>query len=200
MEAGFLLYVLYSACISWYIFSTLFTIFWPIKSTLYSVFYSLNPSGRFQEKLLHLKQYLNGPFGQKYFANVTVASLPCRLGTSLRRLMDLPWTQKAAFSCRCIWLQVLLMHVLLMAGTFYSRFFWWQVLLMEATFDLNVHMPLSDFHYLTLFMWAGGDWELAFNVGHDSPLGSPKTCPGQQNFGQSTSWSSPADSFFPRLL
>ena len=39
MEAGFLLYVLSSAWISWYIFSTLFTIFWPIKSTLYSVFY-----------------------------------------------------------------------------------------------------------------------------------------------------------------
>ena len=39
MEAGFLLYVLSSACISWYIFSTLFTIFWPIKSTPYSVFY-----------------------------------------------------------------------------------------------------------------------------------------------------------------
>ena len=39
MEAGFLLYVLSSACISWYIFSTLFTIFRPIKSTLYSVFY-----------------------------------------------------------------------------------------------------------------------------------------------------------------
>ena len=42
MEAGFLLYVLSSACISWYIFSTLFTIFWPIKSTLCSVFYSSN--------------------------------------------------------------------------------------------------------------------------------------------------------------
>ena len=40
MEAGFLLYVLSSACISWYIFSTLFTIFRPIKSTLYSVFYT----------------------------------------------------------------------------------------------------------------------------------------------------------------
>ena len=39
MEAGFLLHVLSSACISWYIFSTLFTIFRPIKSTLYSVFY-----------------------------------------------------------------------------------------------------------------------------------------------------------------
>ena len=39
MEAGFLLYVLSAAWISWYIFSTLFTIFRPIKSTLYSVFY-----------------------------------------------------------------------------------------------------------------------------------------------------------------
>ena len=39
MEAGFLLYVLSSAWISWYIFSTLFTVFRPIKSTLYSVFY-----------------------------------------------------------------------------------------------------------------------------------------------------------------
>ena len=39
MEAGFLLYILSSACISLYIFSTLFTIFRPIKSTLYSVFY-----------------------------------------------------------------------------------------------------------------------------------------------------------------
>ena len=44
MEAGFLLYVLSSAWISWYIFSTLFTIFWPIKSTLYSVFYIFNLS------------------------------------------------------------------------------------------------------------------------------------------------------------
>ena len=42
MEAGFLLYVLSSACISWYIFNTLFTIFRPIKSTLYSVFYCLD--------------------------------------------------------------------------------------------------------------------------------------------------------------
>ena len=41
MEAGFLLHVLSSACISWYIFSTLLTIFRPIKSTLYSVFYSV---------------------------------------------------------------------------------------------------------------------------------------------------------------
>ena len=44
MEAGFLLYVLSSACISWYIFSTLFTIFWPIKSTRYSVFYTKHTS------------------------------------------------------------------------------------------------------------------------------------------------------------
>ena len=42
MEAGFLHYVLSSACISWYIFRTLFTIFRPIKSTLYSVFYPCN--------------------------------------------------------------------------------------------------------------------------------------------------------------
>ena len=39
METDFLLHVLSSAWISWYIFSTLFTIFRPIKSTLYSVFY-----------------------------------------------------------------------------------------------------------------------------------------------------------------
>ena len=43
-------------------------------------------------------------------------------------------------------------------------------------------------------MWSGGDWELALNVGHGTPLGSPETCPGQQNFGQSTSWNS-SDSF-----
>ena len=73
-------------------------------------------------------------FGQQYFANITVASPPCtnfnhgRLGTSLRRLMDLPWTQKAAFSCRYfygryfLW-QVLLSQVFFIEGTFYGRYF-----------------------------------------------------------------------------
>ena len=41
LETDFLLYVLSSAWIPWYIFSTLFTIFRPIKSTLYSVFYTM---------------------------------------------------------------------------------------------------------------------------------------------------------------
>ena len=43
LETDFLLYVLSPAWISWYIFSTLFTIFRPIKSTLYSVFYIEKP-------------------------------------------------------------------------------------------------------------------------------------------------------------
>ena len=200
---------------------------------------------------------IGGPFGQQYFANIIAASPHCtpfnhgRLGTSLRRLMDLPWTQKAAFLCRYFYHRYFLwftstsdgryfcidlgdpyilkarvpgvltlrythIHYIFMIYAFFSlKSFGPKSRLLQFVasklgnlecwagdweLPLNVgYLMLSYFQtftFLPFFSCAGGDWELALNVGHESPLGSPKTFPGQQNFGQSTSWNSAKSWFY----
>ena len=118
MEAGFLLYVLSSAWISWYIFSTLFTIFWPIKSTLYSVFYIINtPDGncipliqhKWTQRTVYHWARMDGARGYSKSTNMNMVwyKKPC-IHSSAQTTLDIPYALHLSnISLHTSWMEAL---------------------------------------------------------------------------------------------
>ena len=135
---------------------------------------------------------IGGPFGQQYFANIIAASPHCtpfnhgRLGTSLRRLMDLPWTQKAAFLCRYFYHR----YFLWFTSTSDGRYFCIDlgdpyilkarvpgVLTLRYTFFMSqfTHSFIfSNFHFFTLFFMRRRWLRTRSQCGTRVALGLPK--------------------------